>query len=140
MNQPVAPTLIAKLCNAISVAEGYGKSGPTQHANNPGNLCDDGDVGCGCVTTQGRFGAQITIYKTVEDGWKALTKKVSRMLQGHSRVYLLDMSIAEVAVKWCGDPNWGLNVARELKVPVNTTLRELVANDTDSQDAKWPNA
>lgn len=129
-----------KFCNAISIAEGYGKPGPTQHANNPGNLSDDGDVGCGCVTTSGPCGAKITIYKTREDGWRALTRKVSRMLWGNSKVYLLDMTIAEVAIKWCGDPNWGLNVARELKVPVNTTLRELVANDSDSQDAKWPNA
>ena len=120
-------------------AEGFGKLGPTSHANNPGNLTDEGDVGCGCIQTHGRNGAKITIYRTPEDGWAALTRKVTRMLNGSSRVYTLDLSIAQVAQKWCGDPAWGINVAKYLKVTPETTLATLIGNDPKSQDAQWPN-
>jgi hypothetical protein len=136
----VSPELISKVCKAIAVAEGYGKPGPTQHANNPGNLCDDGDVGCGCVQTSGPNGAKITIYKTVDAGWLALSKKVGRMLRGASKVYTLDMTIAQVAIKWSGDPNWGFNVANCLEVKPTTRLIDLVSTDLKTQDLRWPNA
>jgi hypothetical protein len=62
------------------------------------------------------------------------------MFCGSSHVYNIDMSIAQVAIKWSGDPNWGKNVAATLKVPVDTTLRQLIADCPDCQDAGWPNA
>jgi len=136
----VSPQLITKFAQAIAVAEGYGKHGPTQACNNPGNLTDDGDVGCGCVQTSGTHGATITIYKTPEDGWAALTKKVARMMRGASHVYRIDMTISEIAAKWCGDQNWGFNVANCLGVTPTSTLADLIAQDIKSQDLKWPNA
>src|ERR1700676_1431205 len=111
----VSPELITRFSEAIAVAEGYGKQGPTSKCNNPGNLTDDGDVGCGCVQTQGPNGAKVTIYKTPADGWAALNRKAGRMLRGASHVYTTDMTIAQVAMKWCGDPNWGFNLAICLK-------------------------
>lgn len=134
-----SPALISKICKAIAVAEGYGKPGPTQACNNPGNLAR-GDVGCGCVETHGPNGAKITKYATVDDGWFALTRQVGLMLNGKSHVYTLDMSIAQVAMKWSGDPNWGFNVANCLAVPPTTTLADLIATDLNSQDLQWPNA
>jgi len=131
--------LINRVSKAIAVAEGYGKPGPTQHANNPGNITDDGDVGCGCVQTEGRHGATITIYPTPDAGWAALERKVRRMLTGASHTYTLDMTVMEVALKWSGDPNWGLNVAQCLQVAPDMTLATIVANDGKSQDSKWPN-
>jgi hypothetical protein len=136
----VSPDLITKFCEAIAVAEGYGKPGPTQDANNPGNLTDDGDVGCGCIETHGCHGAKITKYRTAADGWAALHKKVSRIFRGASHVYTLDMTIAQVAEKWCGDANWGFNVAQCLQVTPTNTLLDLINKDSKSQDLKWPNA
>ena len=136
----VSYDLISKFAKAVAVAEGYGKPGPTSHANNPGNITDDGDVGCGCVQTEGRFGAKITIYPSPDAGWAALERKVGRMLRGASKVFKLDMTIAAVALKWSGDPNWGINVARCLQVAPDTTLAALVDGDPKSQDSKWPNA
>ena len=138
-NVTVSYDLIMKFCKAIAVAEGYGKPGPTSHANNPGNITDDGDVGCGCVETHGRNGAKITIYPTPDAGWAALERKVGRILCGGSRVYKLSMTIAELALKWSGDPNWGINVAQCLQVSPSTTLADLVSDDPKSQDSKWPN-
>jgi hypothetical protein len=135
----VSPSLITKVAEAIAVAEGYGKPGPTQDCNNPGNLAR-GDVGCGCIQTGGPHGASITKYKTPADGWAALTKQVSLMLRGASNVYTVNMSIAEVAEKWCGDANWGFNVANCLKVTPTTTLLQLIADDWRTSDLQWPNA
>jgi hypothetical protein len=128
----VSYDLIEKVCKAIAVAEGYGKPGPSQHANNPGNITDDGDVGCGVCETHGKFGAKITIYPTPDAGWAALERKVRRMLSGASHTYTLDMTVMEVALKWSGDPNWGLNVARCLDVAPDTSLATIVANDPKS--------
>jgi hypothetical protein len=135
----VSAELVDKFCKAIAVAEGFGKPGPTQHANNPGNITDDGDVGCGFCETHGPHGAKITKYRTPEDGWAALNKKVRRMLSGASHTYTLDMTVMEVALKWSGDPNWGINVAEYLKVLPDTTLATLVGDDPKSQDGQWPN-
>ena len=136
----VSYDLISKFAKAIAVAEGYGKPGPTAHANNPGNITDDGDVGCGCVETHGRNGAKITIYPSADAGWMALERKVGRMLRGASHTYTIDLTIAQVALKWSGDPNWGINVAQCLQVAPDTTLAALVAADPKSQEQKWPNA
>jgi hypothetical protein len=135
----VSYDLISKFCKAIAVAEGYGKPGPTSRANNPGNITDEGDVGCGCIQTHGENGAKITIYPTPAAGWMALENKISRVFRGASHVYTLNMTIAEFAIKWCGDPNWGINVADCLGVRTDTTLATLVSNDPKSQDTKWPN-
>jgi hypothetical protein len=129
-----SPELVKKVAEAIAVAEGYGKPGPTQQANNPGNLAR-GDVGCGCIQTGGPHGALITKYANAAEGWTALTNQVGMMLNGKSHVYSINMSIAEVAQKWCGDPNWAFNVARCLEVNPLTTLAELIAKDFKSQ---WP--
>jgi hypothetical protein len=133
-------SLIDRFAKAIAVAEGYGKPGPTEHANNPGNITDDGDVGCGCVQTHGPNGAKITIYETPGDGWAALERKVRRMLSGASHTYTLNLTVMEVAMKWSGDTNWGINVANCLQVSPSTTLADLVASDPKSQDSKWPNS
>ena len=135
----VSYDLISKFCKAIAVAEGYGKPGPTHGANNPGNITDDGDVGCGCIQTGGPHGARITKYPTPEAGWAALERKIGRVFRGASTVYKLDMTIAEFALKWCGDPNWGINVADCLGVRTDTTLAALISTDPKSQDSKWPN-
>jgi hypothetical protein len=131
--------LIQKFMEAVAVAEGYGKPGPTKCCNNPGNLTDDNEV-YGFVQTHGPNGAKITKFPTPAIGWEALRKKVSRMLQGQSHSYPIQLTIAEVAQRWSGDANWGFNVAKCLGVTPNTKLSELVENDPKSQDLKWPNA
>jgi hypothetical protein len=138
-NMTASYDLISKFSKAIAVAEGYGKPGPTAHANNPGNITDEGDVGCGCIETGGPNGAKITIYPTALAGWAALENKISRIFRGASHVYSLNMTIAEFAIKWCGDANWGINVAQCLQVSTNTTLASLVSSDPKSQESKWPN-
>jgi len=125
----VSDQLVERFCQAIAKAEGYGppENLPTR-CNNPGDLTDDGDIGLGTARSVGFGAANITIYRTVDDGWNALRKKVRRMLEGNSKVYFLWMTIAMVGEMYARDAEWGVNVARELGVPVTMPLRDLVAS------------
>src|SRR5277367_2927435 len=118
-------TLVQAFATAIARAEGFYVDGSVpQRSRNPGDLTDDGDVGCGFIATSGSMGARITIYPTVEAGWQALNKKVARMLNGASTVYTPDMTILEVGLKYAGTAQWGQNVAARLGVDTRMTLAE----------------
>ena len=124
----ISEAFITKFSEAIADAEGFGipDSVPTR-SNNPGDITDQGNIGLGVIQTSGPAGAGITIYATPADGWAALARKLRRMLSGASLVYLLDMSLEEVGMKWSDDPNWGKNAAAKLGVSPDTTLAELAA-------------
>lgn len=124
----VSEQLVERFAQAIANAEGFGppENLPTR-CNNPGDLTDDGDLGLGTARSAGIGAANITIYRTVDDGWNALRSKVRRMLEGRSKVYFLWMTIAMVGEVYARDANWGINVARELDVAVTMPLGDLVA-------------
>lgn len=111
-----------KLAWAISKAEGFGTPGaiPTT-ANNPGDLTfADG------FPTEGRANSEgVLKFVNLADGWQALYHQCDLMLSGKSKVYQLNDTLADVAIKYAHDPNWGVNVAAALGVPVTTTLAEL---------------
>ena len=129
----VSNDLIKRMAEAVAAAEGFyahvapGEEPPIPvRANNPCDLMDDGNLGWGTL------GEGITVYPAVEKGWEAAYHKFERMLNGHSSVYPLTLSIAQVGMKYSGhDPNWGINVSRKLGVQPETTLEELVAMDGD---------
>ena len=139
----VSDNLVQAVSEAIATAEGWmrGDDVPTR-ANNPGDLTDDGDVGNGTIQTGGPNGAKITIYSSPTDGWNALYRKVRRMLTGGSTSYPIADTIAQLAKKYSGDPQWGVNVAAFLthamnaEVTTETTLADLVAWDQSDQ-ANW---
>ena len=111
-----------KLAYAISKAEGFGTPGaiPTT-ANNPGDL-----TFAGGFPTQGFANAERVLkFVNLADGWQALYHQCDLMLSGKSHVYQLTDTLAGVAMKYANDPNWGVNVAAALGVPVTTTLAEL---------------
>ncbi len=118
----VNSAMVEAMMQAIARAEGFYVNGSLpQRANNPGDLTDDGDVGYGTLG-----GAHITVYASVDDGWAALRKKVTRMLAGHSRTYPITLSLAQVGQLYAnGDSNWANNVAAALGVSTDTTLADL---------------
>jgi hypothetical protein len=121
-------TLVQNLANAIAEEEGFYINGSVpQRARNPGDLTDAGDVGCGVIETSGPMGAHITIYPTVEAGWGDLTRKLTRILNGGSHVYTLDMTFMEMGMKWAGVVSWGVNVAAKLGVDPRMTLAEYIS-------------
>jgi hypothetical protein len=134
-------TLIQAFASAVAHEEGFYVAGSVpQRANNPCDLTDDGDVGCGVIQTTGAAGAKITVYPNVEAGWQAAYKKFGRMLNGASEVYLLSMTIQQVGMKFSGDATWGKNVAARLGLTDQNTLADYVAqglgnNHDDVQSA-----
>lgn len=135
----VSDSLVKRFCDAIESAEGFfqhrsgeGRDLP-QRCNNPGDLTDDGDVGCGTARSTGIGAADITIYPTLEAGQAALDKKIRRALNGASHVYTLDMSIEDFGNKYARDSHWGINVAECLGVSPLTTLADLVQADLNEQ-------
>ena len=131
----VSEELIIKFSQAIAKAEGfYVADSVPARANNPGDLTDDGDVGLGFIQTSGPYGAKITIYASEADGWAALYRKVQRMFAGASKVYTLDLTIMEVAIKYAGSAEWAQNVAQQMGVDTRTTLAQLASADIQSQD------
>jgi predicted PurR-regulated permease PerM len=120
----LASTLTAALADAIAYAEGFYVTGsrPARN-NNPGDLTVD-LTGAG-IGWDGTF----VIYRTIADGWNALTKQVQMMIDGTSAYYNPSMTIQEIANKYTATQSfaWASNVASKLGVSVNTTLNELLA-------------
>jgi hypothetical protein len=111
---------IDALANAIAKAEGANPS-----INNPGDLTS-GDVPSGQQT--GVFNsAGVAIIDTIENGWNALTSKLSNILSGNSSVYNPDMTISQLAQTYTGGDNsdaWASTVAGQLGVTPDTTLSD----------------
>ena len=135
----VSEELVTRVAQAIAKAEGFEvpDSVPCR-ANNPGDLTDDGDVGCGLIHTSGPFGAAITIYPNASAGWQALYKKVRRMLEGESKVYQVGATLMEIGLKYAGSAIWAINVANSLGVDTSTTLADLVRVDFQQQASALP--
>lgn len=127
--------LVNRLTVAVAHAEGFyvpygpGETPPLPiRANNPCDLTDDGNVGLGTL------GEGITVYANVADGWQAAYRKFERMLAGHSTVYPLTLTLAEVGMKYSGgNPAWAVNVASKMGggVTPETTLQGLVEMDRE---------
>jgi len=119
------PVTVEQLGHAIATAEGWGIPGsiPTV-ANNPGDLTGDD---AGYFTTAGVMNKEgVVKFVDVDDGWSALHWKCYRILSGKSKVYPPEMTIEEMGMKYSGgNPNWAVNVARELGLSVTTTIAEM---------------
>lgn len=118
MSLEFSPSVI-RLAKAIKVAEGS----PLEY-NNPGDLTgvDRGSFPVlGTANTEG-----VWKFVNAEDGWNALCLKLARIFAGHSTIYPLTMTLAEMGLKYSsGDPNWSKNVATALHVPETITLQDL---------------
>ena len=118
------PENVIRLANAIKVAEGS----PPEWGN-PGSL-KSGDSGGFQLNGLGNAEGVVK-FVNAEDGWNALCMKLNRILAGKSLVYPLTMTLAEMGLKYSGnDPNWSINVARELGVSQDITLADLAISNT----------
>jgi hypothetical protein len=114
------PESIKTFARAIAHAEGFGVPDaiPTI-ANNPGDLALPGWTPT--------IGAGIAIFDDVNEGWSRLYRQLGLILSGSSQVYNLDMSLAEMGMKYSGgDPNWAVNVAAYLGVSTDAPLWQVI--------------
>ncbi len=131
---PSSPTLegrIARMAEAVAIAEGYYAPGDHEghslpyRLNNPGGLKKPA-LGAADLPTWKDTG--LVIFPSAEMGWAALRHQVRGMLTGTSRIYDLSDTLLHVAEKYAdGDLNWGINVATELGVTPATTVADLAA-------------
>ena len=114
-----------RLATAIAKAEGFYTQGTIpSRFHNPGDLKSiRGQKYFGQVRV-GKGGH--IIFRTDAAGWYALREQLRKMVEGESRFYNLDMSIAQIAKKYAGNYKvWAKNVSKNLGVPSSITLREL---------------
>jgi len=112
------------LATAISHAEGFGKRGtiPSRY-HNPGDLRARPESPP--ITGQVRIGkAGHIVFKDDEAGKAALRSCIVQMVDGRSRHFRADMTLAQVARVYAENWRpWVKIVSRELGVPPTTTLR-----------------
>lgn len=107
---------IDALARAIAFAEGSPASW-----NNPGDLTKSfGYPNEGPQNTAG-----VLKFSTLEDGWRALYVQMQDILDGNSHFRLTE-TLEDFGMTWAGDPNWAVNVAKQLGVTTNTTLAEVL--------------
>src|SRR5271168_2543495 len=113
------PANIVAIARAVAKAEG---SNPEW--NNPGDLTGADGHGYNILGVANEDG--VLIFAVLAEGEDALCKKFARILGGQSEVYPPEMTLAEGGLKYAsGDPNWAINVGRELNVPTSITFADL---------------
>lgn len=115
------PENVVRLAVAIKVAEG---SNPDW--NNPLDLtwAPSQYPSIGVANSEG-----VLKFADYETGWDAGCHQVELMLTGRSDYYKLTMTLAEVGLIFAhGDPNWSVNVAKELGVSPDITLAEIAGS------------
>lgn len=128
----IYPAGVRHIADGIAFAEGFGTAGaiPTR-AHNPGDLVIPGWTG----ETLGNQG--ITVFPTVEEGWRRLYKQVNLIATGTSRVYTrgADETIRSIAARWTTTEQdaWTRNVVQRLRdrwgyydVTADTRIGDLV--------------
>lgn len=88
-----------------------------QKNNNPGNV-KAGGISDSLAVGKDKFGH--LIFKTPEDGFKALTADLTAKVNGGSSHLPKNPTIEQLASVYAEDPKWGKNVATILGVPVST--------------------
>ena len=114
---------IRRMAEAIAYAEGFYAAGTPipKRLNNPGDLKRSS------VPNVGTDAAGHLEFATIADGWEALHRQLQLIVDGRSRVYTLDMTIAQMAAKYAeGSTQWAANVSRRLGVGDSTTLRAVL--------------
>jgi hypothetical protein len=116
--QPDAPSLaILAVANAIAIAE----NSPSDW-NNPGDLT----ISFGYPTLGTANSAGVLKFENLADGWNALYRQLSAIVNGTSR-YSLSDSLTDFGAGYSGgDPNWAINVARTLRVDPNVSLGSIL--------------
>ena len=115
---------INNLAVAISHAEGFGQRRtnlPTRY-HNPGDLKSRRDLPK--LPGQRYLGkGGHVVFSSDEAGWAALRGYIQKMVDGRSRRYRPNMTLAQVARMYAGNWRpWVKIVSTELGVPPNTTL------------------
>jgi len=117
------PSRINDWALAIKEWEGWWIGSRSYRNNNPGNLKYIGQPGA-----IGKDDENHAIFKDYASGFKALVHQLTIAVNGKSHVYNPEMTLTEFQTKYAEDNGAGyaLFVAKKLRVPVNTKIKELL--------------
>lgn len=129
-----APDAVDTFAQAVAKAEGFGRRGalPTRY-HNPGDL--KAIRGWSYPGQSGIGKANHVIFHNDAAGWAALRHQLEKIMDGRSRQYNVDMTIAQMGRKYAGFwSRWSKNVAQNLGVDKRTTLRQYFALDNEHKE------
>lgn len=113
---------VFNFAHAIAKAEGFGipNAIPTR-AHNPGDLVIPGWTGA-------KLGENISVFDSDLEGWNRLYHQLQLIIDGASRVYTLNDTIASMASKWTktNQAAWAATVASELNATPDVPLLYLL--------------
>lgn len=125
--QTVDKQKVGEFATAVAHAEGFGVKHaiPTRY-HNPGDIKS--------LPTAAKLPGQKSlgkgghvVFRTDAAGWDALTDQITKMVDGRSKHFNADMTIAQVAKRYAGNWRpWVKIVSRELGVEPNTKLCDLL--------------
>jgi hypothetical protein len=124
-----ASNRVDKFAEAIAYAEGYGRPGviPTRY-HNPGDI--KGVKGWRFPGQRALGKGNHVIFRTDADGWNALREQIRKIVDGRSKHYTADMTIAQMARRYAArSHNWTVMVTKKLGVPASTRLRDYLVPD-----------
>ena len=128
--QTVDRQKLDSLATAVAHAEGFGARHaiPTRY-HNPGDL--KSAVIYKKLPGQKTLGkANHVVFESDAAGWAALKDYLSKMVDGRSKRFNADMTLAQAARIYAGNWRpWLKLVAQELNVPTNIRLRDLLLFD-----------
>lgn len=117
----LAETPTQNLARAIARAEGFYSKG-----SKPNRYCNPGDIRASRgVSYPGQRGIDrqgYVIFKNDRAGFAALEDQISRIIDGTSRFYTVNLTLKELSKKYATSPTWCVNVAKNLHTPPNTPL------------------
>jgi len=125
------PVGTVKLAEAIARAEGFYVKGSI-----PNRLCNPGDIRShSSHAYPGQIGLRhgYVVFKNNRAGWAALEHQITKMVEGRSRLYDVNMTLAQFGKKYAESPMWVKNVSSILAVKLETRMWEIL--DVTSYDA-----
>jgi hypothetical protein len=121
-----AQNSVDRFAHAVAGAEGFGKKGsiPTRY-HNPGDLKA---VKGWKYPGQVRIGkANHVVFVNDAAGWAALRHQIQRVIDGDSKHYSVNMTIAQMGRQYAGFwSRWSKNVSKNLGVDTKTKLWDIL--------------
>jgi hypothetical protein len=112
------------LAKAIARAEGfYVKSTIPNRLHNPGDIRSHS-----LHAYPGQIGLKhgYVVFKNDRAGWVALEHQITRMAEGSSKIYNVNMTLNQFSHRYAESPTWVKNVSSILGVTSNTRMWEIL--------------
>jgi hypothetical protein len=112
------------LAKAIARAEGfYVKNSIPNRLHNPGDIRSHS-----LHAYPGQIGLShgYVVFRNNRAGWNALEHQITKMVEGGSRLYSVNMTLNQFSKKYAESPTWVKNVSSILNVTSSTRMWEIL--------------